>query len=103
MRSAPPPRPPLCPGARRGRRLKTTRLGGRGVKMTATDAGSPGVACGRFPDGFLWGADSSAYQIEGAADAGGRGPSVWDTFSHTPGKVRGVDTGDVACDFDHRY
>ena len=71
--------------------------------MTATDAGSPGVASRRFPDGFLWGAASSAYQIEGAADADGRGPSVWDTFSHTPGKVRGGDTGDVACDFYHRY
>ena len=44
----------------------------------------------------------SAYQVEGAAQADGRGPSVWDTFSHTPGKVRGGDTGDIACDFYHR-
>ena len=56
-----------------------------------------------FPEGFTWGASTAAYQIEGAADADGRGPSVWDTFSHTPGKVRGGDTGDIACDSYHRY
>jgi beta-glucosidase len=56
-----------------------------------------------FPSGFTWGAATAAYQIEGAASADGRGPSVWDTFSRTPGKVRGGDTGDVACDSYHRY
>ena len=56
-----------------------------------------------FPPGFTWGAATAAYQIEGATDADGRGPSVWDTFSRTPGKVRGGDTGAVACDFYHRY
>jgi beta-glucosidase len=56
-----------------------------------------------FPDGFTWGAATAAYQIEGAADADGKGQSVWDTFSHTPGKVRGGDTGDIACDAYHRY
>ena len=56
-----------------------------------------------FPPGFLWGAATAAYQIEGAADADGKGPSVWDTFSHTPGKVRGGDTGDIACDSYRRY
>ena len=56
-----------------------------------------------FPDGFTWGASTAAYQIEGAATADGRGASVWDTFSHTPGKVRGGDTGDIACDSYHRY
>ena len=56
-----------------------------------------------FPDGFTWGAATAAYQIEGAADADGKGPSVWDTFSHTPGKVRGGDTGDIACNAYHRY
>ena len=56
-----------------------------------------------FPAGFTWGAATAAYQIEGAADEDGRGPSVWDTFSHTPGKVRGGDTGDIACDSYHRY
>ena len=56
-----------------------------------------------FPDGFTWGAATAAYQIEGAADADGKGPSVWDTFSHTPGNVRGGDTGDIACNAYHRY
>ncbi len=56
-----------------------------------------------FPAGFTWGAATAAYQIEGAAETDGRGPSVWDTFSHTPGKVRGGDTGDIACDSYHRY
>src|ERR1700728_2341689 len=56
-----------------------------------------------FPAGFAWGAATAAYQIEGATDVDGRGVSVWDTFSHTPGKVRGGDTGDIACDFYHRY
>ena len=57
----------------------------------------------RFPDGFLWGAATAAYQIEGAPDADGKGPSIWDTFSHTPGKTYHGDTGDVACDSYHRY
>src|SRR5215469_8874458 len=57
----------------------------------------------RFPDGFLWGAATAAYQIEGAPDADGKGPSIWDTFSHTPGKVYHGDTGDVATDSYHRY
>ena len=56
-----------------------------------------------FPDGFLWGAATAAYQIEGAVREGGRGPSIWDTFSHTPGTVTGGDTGDVATDHYHRY
>ncbi|MEU3192683.1 GH1 family beta-glucosidase [Streptomyces sp. NPDC006992] len=57
----------------------------------------------RFPSGFLWGAATSAYQIEGAVREGGRTPSIWDTYSHTPGRVAGGDTGDVACDHYHRY
>ena len=56
-----------------------------------------------FPDGFLWGAATAAYQIEGAAAEDGKGPSIWDTFSHAPGKVYHGDTGDVACDSYHRY
>jgi beta-glucosidase len=71
--------------------------------MAMTEANGPSGAPLAFPDGFLWGAATSAYQIEGAVSADGRGPSVWDTFSHTPGKVRGGDTGDVACDFYHRF
>ena len=57
----------------------------------------------KFPDGFVWGAATASYQIEGAHDADGRGESIWDRFSHTPGKVLNGDTGDVACDHYHRY
>ncbi|MBB2913140.1 beta-glucosidase [Streptosporangium becharense] len=57
----------------------------------------------RFPEGFVWGAATAAYQIEGAAREDGRGPSIWDTFSRTPGKVHAGHTGDVACDHYHRY
>jgi beta-glucosidase len=56
-----------------------------------------------FPPGFMWGAATASYQIEGAASEDGRGPSVWDTFSHTPGKTADGETGDVACDHYHRY
>src|SRR6201995_2050478 len=55
------------------------------------------------PADFVWGAATASYQIEGAAREDGRGESVWDRFSATPGKVRGGDTGDVAWDFYHRY
>jgi beta-glucosidase len=56
----------------------------------------------RFPDNFLWGVATSAYQIEGAVTADGRGPSVWDTFSHQPGTIVHGDTGDIAADHYHR-
>ncbi|MEU0371575.1 GH1 family beta-glucosidase [Streptomyces sp. NPDC006283] len=55
-----------------------------------------------FPHGFLWGTATAAYQVEGAVREGGRTPSIWDTFSHTPGKVLGGDTGDTAVDHFHR-
>jgi beta-glucosidase len=51
----------------------------------------------KFPDGFLWGTATAAYQVEGAVTEGGRGPSIWDTFSHTPGRTYNGDTGDIAC------
>jgi len=54
-------------------------------------------------DGFVWGVSTAAYQIEGAVDEDGRGPSIWDTFVHEPGRVANADTGDVACDHYHRY
>ncbi|MEC4018067.1 GH1 family beta-glucosidase [Streptomyces sp. H27-D2] len=57
----------------------------------------------RFPPGFLWGSATAAYQIEGAAREDGRTPSIWDTFSHTPGKVAGGHNGDVAIDHYHRW
>ncbi|WP_229401087.1 GH1 family beta-glucosidase [Micromonospora okii] len=57
----------------------------------------------RFPENFVWGAATAAYQIEGAARDDGRGPSIWDTFSRTPGRVFAGHTGDVACDHYHRY
>lgn len=56
-----------------------------------------------LPPNFLWGASTAAYQIEGAAAEGGRGPSIWDEFTHTPGKVSDGNTGDRACDHYHRY
>ncbi|MFB7930988.1 GH1 family beta-glucosidase [Streptomyces sp. NPDC056039] len=56
-----------------------------------------------FPPAFVWGAATSAYQIEGAVREDGRTPSIWDTFSHTPGKTVGGDHGDIAVDHYHRY
>ncbi|HTD77962.1 MAG TPA: GH1 family beta-glucosidase [Chloroflexota bacterium] len=56
----------------------------------------------RFPDGFMWGTATAAYQIEGAVAEDGRGTSIWDTFSHTPGKTLHGDTGDIADDHYHR-
>lgn len=56
-----------------------------------------------FPRGFLWGAATSAYQIEGATEQDGRGPSIWDTFSHSLAKTHNGDTGDIACDHYHRW
>lgn len=65
----------------------------------ATGAASPPA----FPDGFVWGVATSAYQIEGAPDADGKGPSIWDTYSHLPGKIRNGDNGDVANDHYRLY
>ncbi|MGH2651117.1 MAG: family 1 glycosylhydrolase, partial [Actinomycetota bacterium] len=56
-----------------------------------------------FPQGFLWGVATSAYQVEGAVGEDGRGPSIWDTFCRMPGTIRHGDTGDVACDQYRRY
>ena len=73
----------------------------------AQPAGQPKSAIpkpyGTFPDGFIWGTATAAYQVEGAVAEDGRKPSVWDTFSHTPGRIRTGDTGDIACDHYHRY
>jgi len=56
-----------------------------------------------FPPGFLWGAATSAYQIEGSPLADGAGPSIWHRFAHTPGRIANGDTGDVACDHYRRW
>lgn len=56
-----------------------------------------------FGTDFTWGVAHASYQVEGAWDADGKGPSIWDTFTHGGGRVRNKDTGDVACDFYHRY
>src|SRR6195952_1954224 len=56
----------------------------------------------RFPEGFVFGSATASYQIEGAVAEDGRKPSIWDVFSHTPGKTDGGDTGDVADDHYHR-
>lgn len=57
----------------------------------------------QFPKGFKFGTATASYQIEGAVNEDGRGPSIWDTFSHTPGKVWNGDNGDIATDSYHRY
>jgi beta-glucosidase len=56
-----------------------------------------------FPKGFLWGLATASYQIEGSPDADGKGPSIWDVYAHTPGKMKNGDTGDVAIDHYRRY
>lgn len=56
-----------------------------------------------FPKGFLWGLATASYQIEGSPDADGKGKSIWDTYAHTPGKMKNGDTGDVAIDHYRRY
>ncbi|HYH94031.1 MAG TPA: family 1 glycosylhydrolase, partial [Candidatus Saccharimonadales bacterium] len=57
----------------------------------------------RVPRDFLWGAGTSAYQVEGGVQEGGRGPSIWDTFSHTPGRIANDEHADVTADHYHRW
>src|SRR5262245_13010320 len=61
------------------------------------------AATRKFPKGFFWGVATASYQVEGAWNEDGKGPSIWDTFAHTPGKIKNGDTGDVANDHYHRY
>lgn len=75
-----------------------------GPGALAAAAPAPSASHSRsFPQGFLWGSATASYQVEGAAKEDGRGTTIWDTFSHTPGKVHNGDTGDVADDYYHRY
>ena len=89
------------------RRSLAKRLAATGVAAAALprDASSQSPTPKRlgFPAGFKWGCATASYQIEGAVTEDGRGPSVWDKFSHTPGKTHNGDTGDVADDSYHRY
>jgi beta-glucosidase len=71
------------------------------TSASAQNGHSP--AARSFPQGFLWGSATASYQVEGAVNEDGRGPSIWDTFSHTAGKTNNGDTGDVADDHYHRY
>jgi beta-glucosidase len=67
------------------------------------ETGQAALSARSFPKGFLWGSATASYQVEGAVHEDGRGPSIWDKFSHTPGKTNNGDTGDVADDHYHRY
>ena len=78
-------------------------LGGAALGQVPTAVAEESAGSVEFPPGFLWGTATAAYQAEGAWREDGRGPSIWDTFSHTPGKTRNGDTGDVACDSYHRW
>jgi beta-glucosidase len=79
----------------------TLAAGTAAPAVAATDAAAG--ASRDFPKEFLWGAATSAYQIEGAWNADGKGPSIWDRFAHTPGKIQNSDTGDIALDHYHRF
>lgn len=72
-------------------------------QLTRAEAPAQTTAGREFPKGFLWGSATASYQVEGAVKEDGRGSSIWDTFSHTPGKVVENATGDVADDHYHRY
>jgi beta-glucosidase len=74
-----------------------------GVSLPELTFGQPSAGGRQFPQGFVWGCATASYQVEGAANEGGRGPSVWDVFSHLPGKIHNGDTGDVADDSYHLY
>src|SRR5690606_11467458 len=74
---------------------------GNVASSPATSSQNPSAR--EFPKGFFWGTATSAYQIEGAWNEDGKGPSIWDTFAHTPGKIANDDTGDVGNDHYHRY
>src|SRR6185312_7852554 len=89
-------------------RFTRRRLGTVAASLAAGTALPGGTAAAApqragFPRDFLWGTATSAYQVEGAVHEEGRGPSIWDTFSHTPGNIRDGSNGDVSTDHYHRY
>lgn len=83
--------------------MATTALSSVSAQPRPAKLMEPGPPSREFPKGFLWGSATASYQVEGAVNEDGRGPSIWDTFSHTPGKVVNNATGDVADDHYHRY
>ncbi len=74
-----------------------------GISLPEFSLGQQPSGSRQFPPGFVWGCATAAYQIEGGVHEGGRGASIWDVFSHTPGKTYNGDTGDVADDSYHLY
>jgi beta-glucosidase len=85
------------------RRVLAAAVGLAGGRLLRSSPVAADNADGAFPVDFAWGASTAAYQIEGAVEEDGRGKSIWDIFSHTPGRVKNGDTGDVACDHYHLW
>jgi beta-glucosidase len=83
--------------------LLAVPFGAKASELAGAEPAMGEAAIRAFPQGFLWGSATASYQVEGAVNEGGRGTTIWDTFSHTPGKTHNGDTGDVADDFYHRY
>src|SRR5579864_4634738 len=74
------------------------------IMLPQFDRVEPAVIQSRiFPEGFLWGSATSAFQVEGSPLADGAGASIWQRFAHTPGRIQDGDTGDIACDHYRRF
>jgi len=86
-----------------GKAVGSVALGSYAGRGLSAEPATPVPGVRRFPENFLWGCATASYQIEGAASEDGRKASIWDTYSHTPGKIAGGATGDVADDQYHRY